>query len=481
YARGEKHRLFFRPHRSAPLLFLTRSAPLPNPAFPSALVMRLRKYAEGRILGPPRRDWLTRQMAFALPGPEGDAGHWLLLHCKYGPAIVETLPESFDAKPEWPAARDIADLPPTAEDGADAPWTVYPVLTPALRRTLAALEPPEAAALLADLENGGGDLFWYGTDDAPRLVSAWPLPQEPGVRETATPPSPEEALPLLEALQLPLALAEAANAARLPEREQLKAARAKRKRLLANLEQEKERLETLLLLGDKARLIQSRLWELPPETRLETIALPVDPAMPEGESVSIALNPFISVAENMQLMFRKAAKATRGLAMLEKRMALAREPVSESFAAKPTPGGATPKQTKDEKRAFPPALIQEFLSSDGFLLWRGRSAEGNKKLLQLARPFDLWLHVEDGPSAHLLIRRDHAAQETPESTLIEAAALVGLKSWRRNDPKAAVMVALAKHVQPVKGGGPGTVHVRERLQTLLAVLDPMLEERLRRS
>ena len=484
FVSGKKRCLLFRRHRSVPLLFLTDKSPLPNPAFPPASVMRLRKYAEGRILGEARCNWVERQIAFALPGPDNTVAAWLLLDCKHGPAIVYTLPEHFGNEPAWP---NPAALPALIRPGDEsAPWKEFRVLTPFLRQTLTHLSPEDTAALLVDLEAGNGDLFWYtpvGDENAPPgLASAWPLPQEISgktLTENATPATAMTVLPLLEAMQLPLLLADAGEKAVQPAVRQDKAALKRRKRLVAKLEEEKARLEAMLALGDEARLLQSHLWRLPPDAHCETVTVPLNPADPDGAGKTIRLNSLISVTENMRIMFRKAAKATRGLGMLEERLTLAREMPSPSPAPPlSVPLGGNKKNT-DKKPLFSPSLIQEFVSSDGFTLWRGRNAEGNRALLKLARPFDLWFHVEDGPSAHLLLRRDHAGQDIPERTLHEAAVLVGLKSWRKNDPKAPVMTALAKHVQPIKGAAPGTVRVQERLRTILASLDDCLETSLR--
>lgn len=483
YAFGEKRCLLCRRHRSAPLLFLTKISPLPNPAFPPAAVMRLRKYAEGRVLGEARCNWVERQLAFALPHPGGEAGcFWLLLDCKNGPTIAATLPPEFSSPPPWPAPADLPGL--LQQNGEhDAPWEKFRVLTPLLRRTLALLGPADAAALLVDLEAGDGDLFWYappGNGIPPRHISAWPLPpgaeDAAGMAESITPAEAGAVLPLLEAMQLPLLLADAKAQTLSPAIKQDKSSLRRHKRLLATLETEKNRLAAMLTLGDEARLLQSNLWQLQPDARLETVTLPRDPADSKGETVTIRLNSLMSVTENMQAMFRKASKAARGIAMLDKRLVLLRDAPPPS-AARPFP--ETAPQKTEKKAVFSPSQIQEFMSSDGFPLLRGRSAEGNRALLKLARPFDLWFHVEDGPSAHLLLRRDHAAQEIPERSLREAAALVGLKSWRKHDPKAPVMVALAKHVQPIKGAASGTVRVQERLRTLLVFLDASLEQSLR--
>ena len=69
-----------------------------------------------------------------------------------------------------------------------------------------------------------------------------------------------------------------------------------------------------------------------------------------------------------------------------------------------------------------PKQVQAFRSSDGFLILRGRDTRGNALALKLAAPHDYWLHTADGPSAHVIIRRDHAGQEVPERTLREAGA-----------------------------------------------------------
>jgi predicted ribosome quality control (RQC) complex YloA/Tae2 family protein len=115
--------------------------------------------------------------------------------------------------------------------------------------------------------------------------------------------------------------------------------------------------------------------------------------------------------------------------------------------------------------------VARLVSSDGFLLLRGKNARGNRRLLKMGRPFDLWLHAEDGPGAHLIIRLSHAAEEPPASTLREAAILVGEKSWQRDAARARVMVARLRHVHAVRGAEPGTVRVDRIEQRLCVSLD----------
>jgi predicted ribosome quality control (RQC) complex YloA/Tae2 family protein len=99
-------------------------------------------------------------------------------------------------------------------------------------------------------------------------------------------------------------------------------------------------------------------------------------------------------------------------------------------------------------------------------------------LSKAASPFDYWFHVEDGPSSHVILKRDHPGQNVPETSLTQAAILCGLKSYRKDDGKADVMYALVKDVRKVKGFNLGQVAVDRKLGTLRVDLDPAMEERL---
>ena len=138
--------------------------------------------------------------------------------------------------------------------------------------------------------------------------------------------------------------------------------------------------------------------------------------------------------------------------------------------------GALPEA---RKQSGLPANVQAFVSSDGIVILRGRDAEGNRALLRLAKPCDLWMHVEDGPGAHVLVRRE-PGQELPRGSLEDAANLALVKSWRRGSARAGVLCAQARHVRPVKGGKPGSVRVDKVECTLEVQLDPDIELRVTR-
>ena len=126
-----------------------------------------------------------------------------------------------------------------------------------------------------------------------------------------------------------------------------------------------------------------------------------------------------------------------------------------------------------------PSQIQAFRSSDGFLLLRGRDTKGNALALKLAAPHDYWLHTAEGPSAHVIIRRDHAGQEIPERTLREAGALAALKSPLKDGAWAEIQYSLARYIHPMKGAAPGMVRIDRSEGAFRAAIDPALEQKLK--
>ncbi|MBQ3172624.1 MAG: hypothetical protein IJB53_12075, partial [Mailhella sp.] len=92
-----------------------------------------------------------------------------------------------------------------------------------------------------------------------------------------------------------------------------------------------------------------------------------------------------------------------------------------------------------------------------------------------------WMHTADGPSAHVIIRRDHANQDVPQRTLHEAGILAALKSWQQDQSHADIQYSLAKFIHPMKKAAPGTVRIDRSEGSFRVALEQDLEEKLSRS
>jgi hypothetical protein len=337
-------------------------------------------------------------------------------------------------------------------------------------------------ALLLDLEAGEDDLFAYGNDTAASRLSAWPLP--PALRADGdffralpVPPDRDGRLEIFRMAQEPLLLGDAeAGLSGQTVRNREKALK-KQAALRAKLAAEKERLLSVLARREEARLLQANLWRYAPDARHGEIRIE---EAGRADGVSIALNPRLTLKENMEALFRQSGRAKRGLAHLEARLEALADGRNDPVAAPRS--GPAPHKGGGAAAAGRPAKTTwaEFLSTDGFPMQRGRNAQGNRDVLRQARPHDLWFHVQDGPGAHLVLKRHHAGHMVPEGTLREAAALAALKSDSRNDAAARVICAQVKDVKALKGGPPGAVTVRAVLYSLSVAPLPELEERLRK-
>lgn len=479
---------FLKQTKAPPCIYWT-STRLPNPERPSVQVMTLRKYLLGRRLGTARSDWLRRRIFFYLPETKNSSlsYRWLCLDLQRGAYLCSEIPDI--PSPLWPDPgllfHEYGKIP-------DEPflWRAFSVLTPSLRRTLYALDPPEAAALLADLadesEKNQGNLYLYKLEEVPHLLSAWPLPEKlkQNLEESVLASYPEEEASgccLLEAARAvwePGVIASLDMGERKKQAALAKSLETRLKKTLLKLDQEEVRLKAMLALRQKALLLQSCLWQY--DSGQKTDGLNIRSPEHTG-STFIPLDPSKTLLENMLDLFKQSAKGERGLRFVEKRrlsLRLELERIHGSLSGPPAILQPSPKTAPCRDL---PIQVQRFISSDGFTLLRGRSAKGNLLLLKQARPYDLWLHVQGGPSAHVVIRLPCPGADIPERTLQEAGILSALKSWKKYDNRAEIISALVKNVKPAKSSPSGTVLVNKQQGSFTVRPDsvPELENKLR--
>lgn len=469
YARQRKHHLTLGCDRRSPFLYLAPERPAAA-APPSAQTMRLRKHCRGRRVAacvvhwPERRLHLLFQKTTVAGAPPPET--WLTLDMREGPLLGLGKAPLPPVVPLWPEAEEL--------ETACAHWRQWPVLTPALRRVLPHMEPPDQAALLEDLREGGGDLFMYATVGGGREIFAWPLPEPLRNSRAET----VETDPLAAAAQVGGALALGSAAAKDRAAAPFRREAHRLARLLDKLTTEEARLGDMAALQAKALALQAALWRFAPEERAPEA--PVD----DARFSPLKLDARLTVRENMQALFHKAGRGRRGLAHVERRRRMLEEQLRQALSmAEGTARREPPAPGKDSppaREGTRPAVkgVETFRSSDGFIILRGRDAKGNVTLLRMAAPHDLWLHAAGGPGAHALIRRDHAGQEIPERTLREAAALAAAKSWTKNASSALILCAQARHVHPMRGAAPGTVRVDKTARTVQVVPDREMETRL---
>lgn len=524
YSGGRKRQLCLRFGRKDPFCFVT-SQRISVGRAPSARIMRLRKYAGGRRIAACVPQWSERRLWLLLGGgadaatrvAEGDESTaqpcltWLLLDLREGASLKfltdAEAPE--EDQPQW--------LEPEQLAAAQQDWRQWAVLTPALRRTLACLDEPEQWALLEDLRLGGGDLFCYGAESpAADSAPAQPMPESEeaalamprpvlGISAWPLPPALQQALLGKDAQNSRikefcganvLALTELAGQDIVLSRLALDQAREaaqpldrrvrKLTKLLEKLLEEESRLGGMMACQADALALQAELWRWPADFRAASVSVEEGPHGPARE---IKLDLRRSVREEMARMFHTARRGQRGMEHLaDRRATLEAELASLRQARHDSLLGVTAGNAEESAHgnraagsgmaATLPKNVQMFISSDGFVLLRGRDSKGNLAARKLAAPHDIWLHAENGPGSHVIIRRAHGGQEVPARTLDEAGALAASKSWQRDAARARIQYAEVRHVKPMRNAPAGTVRIDKSLPSREVPVDLALEERL---
>lgn len=464
--KGEPLHLLFRPAKSAGHLFFSNIKPV-NPANAPAMAMWFRKRLRNRKILGFHIDWPNLKLALELtPRAEPPSGRYLVIDARNGMEFTDELDEGYSTQPDWPALEDI-------REDQDI-WREYPHISPPLRKAITRLPEDDAHQLYFKVASGTADTFHLE-----KTKQGWQPPQVWGSnKESDTFTSALDASNAYgERTLFPLMEMEEEK----PAQTQLKRARKKINRNLARLEEEEARLQKLADEKIKAEAMQAELYRFKNDEGLESVTV----THPQHGEMTVALNPHLTPTQNMEMYFKLAAKADRGFPHIRRRRklmlaelnALENGNLPETHEAResiPVQEGTPPLPKRYKGLA-----VSIFRSSDGFTIIRGKNKRANHDMLsKAASPFDYWFHISDGPSSHVILKRDHPGHDVPETTLIEAAILCGLKSYRKDDGKADIMYALVKDVRKVKGYAHGQVAVDKKLATIRVELDSKLEEKL---
>ena len=103
---------------------------------------------------------------------------------------------------------------------------------------------------------------------------------------------------------------------------------------------------------------------------------------------------------------------------------------------------------------------------NGFDIYIGKNHFQNDYLLsKIASAEDIWLHLKDSPSAHIIIKKRE--NEIDEKTIFESAKLVKKYSKARNSSKVCVIYTLRKYVRKIPKSKYGLVNYREEKEIVL--------------
>jgi predicted ribosome quality control (RQC) complex YloA/Tae2 family protein len=123
-------------------------------------------------------------------------------------------------------------------------------------------------------------------------------------------------------------------------------------------------------------------------------------------------------------------------------------------AIAPADSGRPPEARKRLSKKRKPL---QFAAPGGSRIIVGRTPLENADVtFRIARPGDLWFHVQGQPGAHVVLQRDDKTPP-PREDILAAASIAAFHSKAKESPKVAVDYTQRKHVRKRPAAAPGLV------------------------
>jgi predicted ribosome quality control (RQC) complex YloA/Tae2 family protein len=198
------------------------------------------------------------------------------------------------------------------------------------------------------------------------------------------------------------------------------------------------------------------------------------------QEVQVPLDSTISLRENIDKMFKRHQKASRGKGIVAQQLAEIRNKRSAleentkrlqaikdwdtwlAIASKlPKTGFTATAGGRPEAEGEGTKKFRSFTLDDREILV-GRTARENDQLtFGVAAPDDFWFHVADYSGSHVVVRNPRKDKDLEEPVLVKAAQLAAYFSQARNSSKVEVHYTKRKHVSKPRRAKPGLVRLIE--------------------
>jgi predicted ribosome quality control (RQC) complex YloA/Tae2 family protein len=247
----------------------------------------------------------------------------------------------------------------------------------------------------------------------------------------------------------------------------------RQKRLL----KEQKKYEDAEGLHKTAQMLNSSGMKM--EQHYESVAV-TDYFGEQPRQIQVPLDTTLSLRENIDKMFKRHQKASRGknilaqqLAQIQNRHAAVDEQMRRLQAIKdwdtwlaiasklPPRDARSSTVSHDADTVSTPKRVRS-ITIEGKEVLIGRSGRENDELtFQIAGPEDFWFHVADYSGSHVVVKNPDKDRELDPTVLVKAAQLAAYFSQARNSSKAEVHYTKRKHVTKPRRAKPGLVRLLE--------------------
>ncbi len=195
-----------------------------------------------------------------------------------------------------------------------------------------------------------------------------------------------------------------------------------------------------------------------------------------NEDIKIKLDENLSSSQNAQKYYKEYSKSKKAFEYATKRLEEAKDYLEylkeAELSAELIENSQDLRDFKEtfnnEKPVQKTKTSQNFESKkiNGFDIFIGKNHFQNDYLLsKIASPEDIWLHLKDEPSAHIIIKKRE--NDIDEKTIFEAAKLAKYYSKARTSSKVCVIFTQRKFVRKIPKSKYGLVNYREEKEIVL--------------
>jgi len=223
-------------------------------------------------------------------------------------------------------------------------------------------------------------------------------------------------------------------------------------------------------------ILMANAHEGAPKQKKETLT---DIYQPDS-TVTIAVDPQYSFAENAQQYYEKANDAKRNYEESIQRLKRTSKKIEH---IKDLRADLEPMRNLKDIRKWKKQQQQDLnelgwgreqsvdqkpyrtYQLGSYTLWVGRNAKSNDQLTSDAHKEDIWLHARGVSGSHVVIRMNNDKDYPQKTIILQAAAIAAYFSKARGNQYAPVMFTKKKYVRKPKGSGAGAVVVeREQVE-----------------
>lgn len=100
---------------------------------------------------------------------------------------------------------------------------------------------------------------------------------------------------------------------------------------------------------------------------------------------------------------------------------------------------------------------------DEYIIKIGKNKEENNQLIDESEETDIWFHVENEPSCHVILKNSDKVREIPKQVIKRCAYLCKINSKAKTESSTVIMYTEVKNIEKTRRMGEVKVLIYKRV------------------